>query len=200
MTHTDRELTDLLDAWSAGDPEAFEELMPLVVEDLRRMARAYLAREVPGHTLQPTALVNELYLRLANRRTVQWESRRQFFATMAELMRRILVDHARHRKALRSGGQATHTSFEETFTIPASLWGERQRDGDDFDLLALDNALSKLAEVDSRQCRIVELRYFGGLTIEETASALDLGTATVKREWRTARLWLLRALAQSGSG
>jgi RNA polymerase sigma factor (TIGR02999 family) len=188
----DHEVTELLDRWCAGDTDALEELIPLVVDDLRRIARAHLAREQAGHTLQPTALVNELYLRLAGRRAVHWESRTQFFAGMAEVMRRILVDHARRRKAAKKGGGATRLSFDEALDTPTP-WEPTIR-GTDPDLLALDHALESLAAVDPRQARIVELRYFGGLTIEETARTLGISPMTVKREWRTARLWLLRAL------
>lgn len=188
------EVTELLDAWSAGDADALERLIPLVIEDLRRIARRYLAREAPGHTLEPTALVNELYLRLAGRRSVQWESRTQFFASMAEIMRRILVDHARRRKAGKKGGGATRVSFDEE-RDHQTVWSPVLRDLD-IDLVALDDALHSLAAVDPRQARIVELRYFGGLTIEETARTLDTSPMTVKRGWRTARLWLLRELSQ----
>ncbi len=189
------EVTRLLDAWSAGDPEALEQLIPLVVDDLKQIAGAYLARERPGHTLEPTALVNELYLRLAGRRTVRWESRTQFFASMAEIMRRILVDHARRRTAVKKGGGARKLSFDEAVD-GRTLWGPAIR-AIDVDLVALDDALRSLAEVDPRQARIVELRYFGGLTIEETARTLESSPTTVKREWHTARLWLLRELGRS---
>ncbi len=185
---TTSDVTELLDAWSAGDKEALDELMPLVINDLRRMAGAYLARESPGHTLQPTALVNELYLRLAGRRTVQWESRTQFFASMAEIMRRILVDHARHRKAAKLGGGAPRLSFDEAIGVRRQL----KEPQDDLDLVALDEALKSLAEVDPRQSRIVELRFFGGMSVAETADAVGVSAATVKREWRVARAWLFR--------
>ncbi len=185
----DSEVTELLDAWSAGDAEALDRLLPLVVEDLRRMARARMAQERPGHTLEPTELVNELYLNLAGRRSVDWESRTQFFATVAQIMRRILVDHARYRKTAKMGGGARRVTLVKALDtpVPGSSAG-------DVDLVALDQALERLAGVDSRQARIVELRYFGGLTIDETAHALEISSMTVKREWRTARLWLLREL------
>ncbi len=188
----DRDVTELLDAWSDGDGSALEELIPLVLDDLRRIAGSFLARESPGHTLEPTALVNEIYLRLVGRRTVQWESRTQFFATMAQLMRRILVDHSRRRKAIKKGGDVQKSVFDETLDT-RTLWGPAIR-AIDVDLVALDDALQSLAVVDLRQARIVELRYFGGLTIEETARALETSPTTVKREWNTARLWLLREL------
>ncbi len=188
----DHEVTELLDAWSDGDEGALERLIPLVMDDLRRIARTYLARERPGHTLEPTALVNELYLRVAGRRTVQWQSRTQFFASMAEIMRRILVDHARRRKAAKKGAGAGSQSFDENLDR-GTLWGPAIR-ALEVDLVALDGALHSLAAVDERQARIVELRYFGGLTIDETATMLDSSPTTVKREWHTARLWLLREL------
>jgi len=186
------EITELLDAWSDGDADALERLIPLVVSDLRRIAEAFLARENPGHTLQPTALVNELYLRLAGRRAVGWESRTQFFAGMATIMRRILVDHARRRKAAKKGGPVPSLSLDEARDRETPWPSGLPRV--DVDLLALDLALESLAEVDPRQARIIELRYFGGLTIEETARTLGISPMTVKREWRSARLWLLREL------
>jgi RNA polymerase sigma factor (TIGR02999 family) len=188
------DVTDLLDAWSSGDPEALEELVPLVINDLRRIARAFLRKENPGHTLEPTALVNEVYLRLVGRSSVQWESRTQFFAGMAEIMRRILVDHARRRKTVKKGGNAQSFLFDESLDT-RTLWGPAIH-SINVDLVALDEALKSLAAVDPRQARIVELRYFGGLTIEETARTLESSPTTVKREWHTARLWLLRELDQ----
>ncbi len=190
------EITRLLDAWSGGEAEALERLIPVVVGELRRMAGAFLARGAPGHTLQPTALVNEVYLRLAGRRSVRYEHRTHFFATMAKVMRRILVDHARRQQTLKRGGDVTVLSFAEQRDPPAHPGGGGAA-ADEVDLLALDEALEGLAAIDPRQSRIVELRYFGGLTVEETAQTLAISPRTVKREWRTARLWLLRAL---GSG
>ena len=193
----EHEITQLLDAWSAGDPSALEQLVPLVMADLRRIAKAYLARERPGHTLQPTALINEVYLRVAGRE-VHWESRTQFLAGMAEIMRRILVDHARRRNSLKKGSGVVNLSLDELRDIPIPVdhaLGELE-----VDLVALDDALRGLAEVDPRQARIVELRYFGGLTIEETAESLEISPTSVKREWRTARLWLLRELRGGDPG
>jgi RNA polymerase sigma factor (TIGR02999 family) len=187
------EITALLDAWGEGDAEALEELLPLVLDDLRRIARGYLARERPGHTLEPTALIHEVYLRLMGRRRVHWENRRQFFTGMAEIMRRVLVDHARRKKAAKKGGGKGHAPFDEALDSH-TLWGKAIR-GINVDLVALDEALTRLAAIDSRQARTVELRYFGGLTIEETARTLECSPMTVKREWHTARLWLLRALS-----
>lgn len=187
MTRDKGEVTRLLDAWNAGEAGALDELVPLVIQDLRNMAKWYLSRERAGHTLSPTALVNELYLRLAPRRTVRWESRTQFFATMAEIMRHILVDHARSHKAAKKGGGIPPVPFDDRIGLKTPV---------DLDILALDDALKALADVDPRQSRIVELRFFCGLTIEQTAKALDVSPITVKREWRTARLWLLKELSR----
>ena len=194
MSLDEREVTELLDAWSAGDPEALERLLPLVVDDLRRIARAFLARERPDHTLSPTALVNELYLRVVGRRSVHWEGRTQFLAGAAEMMRRILVDHARRHRAAKKGGGVGRLGFDEALDAQ-TLWGPAIR-AMDIDLVALDDALVSLAAVDPRQARIVELRYFGGLTVPETARTLDCSPTTVKREWHSARLWLLRELGR----
>ena len=188
MTRPSSEVTELLAAWSDGDASALEKLAPLVIDDLRKLARAKLAREAPGHTLQPTGLVNELYLKLIDRRSVSWQGRSQFFATMAQWMRRILVDHARRRAALKKGGDAVRVTFEKAADVPES--GSKTG----LDVLALDAALERLTALDARQARIVELRYFGGLTLEETAAELQVSTMTVKREWRTARLWLAHEL------
>ena len=184
-----RDVTHLLDAWSAGDPAALDRLIPLVIGDLRRLARSYMVRQRPGHTLQPTALIHEAYLRLVGRRTMSWRNRTQFFAYMASTMRRILINHARDHKAKKRGGQATCMSLDDVFGIAADSAAHAV-----VDLLDLDCALRSLAAVDPRQGRIVELRYFGGLTIDETAKVLEVSSRTVKREWHSARLWLLRAL------
>lgn len=189
MAHASSEVTRLLDDWSEGDRKAFDRLLPLVVDDLRKMARAQLARETPGHTLEATGLVNELYLKLVGKRSVHWQSRRQFFATMSQFMRRILVDHARRRAAIKQGGEVVRVTFDKAFGVPAGGAGAQG-----IDMVALDAALAELTELDARQARIVELRYFGGLTLEETATTLEVSTMTVKRDWRTARLWLLRRL------
>ncbi len=183
------QVTQLLDRWGDGDPEALDGLMPLIVEDLRRIARNHLAAESAGHTLQPTALVNEVYLRLAGRRSVQWRNRQQFFAFVAGLMRRILVDHARKRRTAKRGSGAVKIAFDETIRLPDPA--------KDPDLLALDDGLKGLAKVDSRQCRIVEMRYFTGLSIEEVAEVEGISPTTVKREWRTAKLWLYEHLSGS---
>lgn len=178
-------VTQLLRAWGGGDAAALDQMVPLVYEELRRQAQRYLRRESPGHTLQTTALVHEAYLRLVDQRTARWESRAQFFGVAAQLMRRILVDHARSHHAAKRGGSAIQVPLEEG-TAPAE---ER-----DVDLLALDDALTRLAQLDERQAKVVELRYFTGLGIEETAEALGISPATVKREWTMARAWLKREL------
>ena len=186
MAETDGEITQLLLAWSGGDRAAFDHLMPRVEAELRRIARRHFSREDAGHTLQPTALVNELYLRLVDRRRVRWSNRAHFFGFAAQAMRRILVDHARVRDAEKRGQGRRNLSLEEV--DEASVKRE-------VDLVALDDALRSLAEIDPRQSRLVELRYFGGLTNEEVAEVLGISPRTAYREWRTARLWLKQALS-----
>jgi RNA polymerase sigma-70 factor (ECF subfamily) len=179
-------ITQLLIDWGNGDQAALEKLMPLVYSELRRLATNYLYRERAGHTLQPTALVNEAYLRLIGQRNAKWQNRAHFFAISAQLMRRILVDHVRRHQADKRGGSEQQrlsiTSVEELATQPG------------VDLLALNEALDELAKMDSQQSRIVELKFFGGLSIEETAEVLGVGHATVEREWKSARAWLRRRL------
>ncbi len=181
-SHTN--VTQLLRDWSQGDAAALGKLIPLVFEDLREIAGHLFRREGEAHTLQPTALVNEVYLRLMDQRQVQWQNRDQFFAVAALLMRRILVDHAKSRQAAKRGRGVPNLPLEEALLVPDQ----------DVDVLALDEALSQLAEIDPRQCRIVELRFFVGLSHEEIAELLGISVTTVKREWKTARLWLFRAL------
>jgi len=175
------EVTGLLLRWSEGDSAAREALIPLVYDELRRLARQCLAGQRPDHTLQSTALVHEAYLRLAGHTSVHWENRLHFFAVAVQLMRRILVDHARKRRAAKRGGDRLRLTLDEAVTLP------KRRE---LDLIALDDALNGLAELDERQSRIVELRFFGGLSIEDTSHLLDISPATVKREWATARSWL----------
>lgn len=179
------DITALLEAWSAGEPDALSRLMPVVAHDLRQLARARLRHEVAGHTLQPTALVNELYLRLAGQRRVSWQNRAQFFAFAAQLMRRILVDHARSRQRFKRGGGQTLVALDHAAGVPAQQA---------LDILGLDHALDALAKVDERLGRVVELRVFGGLTVDEVAHVLDIGTATVKRDWASGIAWLYREL------
>jgi len=178
-------VTTLLRGWTDGNQSAMEELAPLVYEELRRVARRQMARERPGHLLQPTALVNEAFLRLIDVQQVQWRSRAHFFAMAARLMRRILVEHARARAFQKRGGGAPHITFDET-TTPA---------GTAIQIVELDDALKALATEDDRKARVVELRYFGGLSVQETAAALDVSPETVMRDWRYAKHWLLRELS-----
>jgi len=179
-------ITQLLTKWSKGDQSALDELMPLVYEELRRLASAYLRRERAGHTLQPTALVNEAYLKLVDQKSARWQNRAQFYGIAAQLMRRILVDHARVKHAEKRGGadqqRLSITSAQGISTKP------------NLDVLALNEALDELATLDPQQSRIVELKFFGGLSIEETAEIMGLGHATVERDWKMARAWLRRKL------
>src|SRR2546426_4561411 len=181
------EVTQLLLAWSEGDRTALDKLTPLVYQELRRMAHRYMSRERPGHTMQTTALVNEAYLRLVNRESVHWQNRAHFFAIAAQVMRHILVDHARSHAYAKRGGGAQTISLDEAMIVSREPAAEE---------VALDDALKELAKIDSQQSRIVELRFFGGLTIEETAEVLHLSAATIKREWSTAKAWLYHELAK----
>jgi RNA polymerase sigma factor (TIGR02999 family) len=175
-------VTQLLIDWGRGDQAALDKLMPLVYAELRRLAGNYLRRERADHTLQPTALVNEAYLRLVDQRSARWQNRAQFFGVAAQLMRRILVDHARlHQAQKRGGTEQRRMSLADV---------DRMSDKPDLDLLALNEALNELAEVDPQQSRIVELKFFGGLSIEETSEVLNIGHATVERDWKMARAWL----------
>lgn len=191
LSEPSQEVTQLLDAWSAGDRAALDRLVPLVIGDLRSLARAYLARENPGHTLQPTALVNEAFLRLIGRRQVRIESRVQFFSVLAQTMRRILVDHARRKKAARHGGGATPVPLEAALDLPMKT---------DVDLVALDEALDELTSFAPRQAEAVQLSYFGGLTFDEIALALEVSPVTVKRDLKAAKMWLLKELERRGAG
>jgi RNA polymerase sigma factor (TIGR02999 family) len=174
-------ITQLLLKWSGGDSSAREELMPLVYDELRRLASAYLRRERANHTLQPTALVNEAYLRLVDQQKVEWQNRAQFFGLAARLMRNILVDHARSHQAAKRGGQQYSVSLSRA---------DRVLEKPEIDLVALHEALERLATHDEQKGHIVELRFFGGLTIDETAEVLDISHATVERDWKMARAWL----------
>lgn len=184
------QVTELLQLWSEGDTTAREELVPLVYDELRRMARHSLAGSGRDQTLQSTALVHEAYLRLVNHPSVHWDNRIHFFAVAAKLMRRILIDHTRMRRAKKRGGDSLTLVLDDAVALP----GRRE-----VDVIELDHALNALAALDERQCRLVELRFFAGLTIEETSQALDVSPATVKREWATARLWLLREMSRCAS-
>ena len=176
----------MLQDWSEGDREVPARLMPLVYDELRRLALSYLRRERPDHTLQPTALVNEAYLRLADQSNVGFHDRAHFFGVAAKVMRRILVDHARRHHAEKRGGLNRRLPLDEVEATPA---------GFDFDLVALDDALQALAAQDMRKSRIVELRFFGGLSVEETAKVLGVSAPTVKNDWRIAKAWLRRELS-----
>lgn len=183
-------ITELLVAWSDGDGDALDRLLPLVYDELHRQAARYLNRERPGHTLQPTALVNEVYLRLIDQRRVSWRNRAQFFGVAAQLMRRILVSHARARRAEKRGG-----GVERRITFDERLASSRQQQ--DVNLLALDDALTKLEALDAGKGRMVELRFFSGLSVEETALVLGVSPRTVDRQWQTAKAWLRREMARS---
>ena len=180
------DITRLLRAWASGDEGAVEKLTPLVYDELHRLAHRYMTREAPGHTLQTTALINEVYLRLVNLREVSWQDRAHFFAVCARLMRHILTDFARSRRYIKRGANAPHVSLDEALTVSREL---------PTDLLALDDALKDLANVDLRASQLVELRFFGGLSAEETAEVLKISTETVTRDWRMAKSWLLRELS-----
>jgi RNA polymerase sigma factor (TIGR02999 family) len=179
-------VTELLHSWHSGDETARDRLVPLVYGELHRLARMQLARERGGHTLQPTALVHEAYLRLRSHRHLDWQGRTHFFALAATTMRRILISHARKHRAVKRGHGGVAVTLCEEHAMTAAC---------DVDLIALDAALSELERLDRRQCRVVEMRYFGGLTIEETADALGISPATVKLDWSLARAWLFRELS-----
>jgi RNA polymerase sigma factor (TIGR02999 family) len=187
MTPSARDVTQLLVDWGKGNKEALDKLIPLVYDELRRLADHYLRRERPDHTLQPTALVHEAYLRLVNQRNVDWHNRAQFFGIAAELMRRILLEHARSHHAAKRGGGEQKLSLDEAMGL------SKKRE---VDLIALDDALTSLAAVDPQKSRIVELRFFGGLTIEETAKLLGVSPITVNRAWRITKAWLLREISK----
>ena len=189
MTLSTPGLTELLDDWQRGDRTALEKLTPLIYDELRRIAHRYVQRERSGHTLQTTALVNEAYLRLAVQEKIEWQNRAHFFAVSAQVMRHILIDHARRRRFAKHGGDAQQVSLEE-----ASLMTEQRA----AELVALDEALDELAKLDPRKMRVVELRYFGGLSLEETADVLEISVMTVRRDWRAAKAWLFRRMKDEG--
>jgi len=182
-----KEITQLLIAWNEGDQRARDELTPLIYDELRRLARGYLRRERPGHTLQPTALVHEAFLRLIDQSQVNWQNRAHFFGAAARLMRQILINHAEARRAAKRGGEAERVSLDDV---------DHSAVGREIDLVALNEALTNLERIDPLQGRIVELRYFSGLTVEEVAEVMGVSPATVKREWSTARAWLRRELSR----
>ena len=186
---TPHEITELLLEWSNGDQSALERLTPLVYDELRRLARRYMVHERAGHTLQTTALAHEAYVRLIDQSRVQWRNRAHFFAIAAQLMRRILVDYARRRRYAKRGGERQKISLEPAAVVSQEITA---------DLVALDDALKSLADIDSRRSRVVELRFFGGLSVKETAEVLSVSVETVMRDWNLARAWLYREMSHEG--
>ena len=191
MEASPHEVTQLLRAWSGGEESALEKLVPLVYGELHRLAQRYMARERPGHTLQTTALVNEAYLRLVDSRQASWQDRAHFFAVCAQMMRRILVDRARSRQALKRGTDAPALELDEALLVVEERGA---------DLVALDDALKRLAALDPRKGQVVEMRFFGGLSVEETTEVLKVSKETVMRDWKLAKSWLRRGLSQENSG
>jgi len=188
MTRSPQDVTQLLVAWCNGDLQARDELMPLVYQELHRLAHQYMSRERPGHTLQTSALVNEAFLRLADQRDVQWQNRAHFVGLAGQMMRRILVDYARNRGYAKRGGGACQVSLNEELIVSEERSAE---------VVALDDALQSLARLDERKSRLVELRFFGGLSIEETAEVLGVSPGTVMRDWTLAKAWLRREMSEN---
>lgn len=186
MAQTSQNVTQLLIGWSNGDKQALDALLPVVYEELRKQAARYLRRERVGHTLQTTALIHEAYLKLVDQKNVHWQNRAHFFGIAAQLMRRILVDHARTKKRAKRGGSDIRVSFNDANLLAPSR---------NLDIVALDKALTRLNEIDEQQSRIVELRFFSGLTVAETAEVLGISPATVKRDWSMAKAWLHREIS-----
>lgn len=180
-------LTELLRDWRQGDRTALDRLTPLVYDEIRRIAHRYMDRERQGHTLQTTALINEAYLRLLGQQQVNWNSRTHFYAVVAQVMRHVLIDHARSRLYLKRGGEAQRVPFDEATLMSTERATE---------LIALDEALNILAELDARKARVIELRYFGGFSLEETAAVLGVSVMTVRRDWRAAKAWLFQQVSQ----
>jgi len=188
MTSSPHEVTQLLVAWSNGNQAALEKLLPLVYDELHRLAHQYMNRERPGHTLQTSGLVNEAYLRLVDQREVHWQNRAHFFGIAAQMMRRILVDYARSRRYAKRGGNARQVSFDEAVIVSPERATE---------VVALDDALKRLAVIDERKSQIVEFRFFGGLSIEETAEVLKVSPGTIMRDWTLAKAWLRKEMIGS---
>jgi RNA polymerase sigma factor (TIGR02999 family) len=182
-------ITGLLVEWNKGEHSALEKLLPFVEAELRRIAHNYMRRETPGHTFQTTALINEAYLKLINQHRIQWQNRAHFFAVSAKIMRRILLNHARNNKRAKRGGGAVHVNLDDVHILSSKKSNE---------LIILDEALDRLAQFDKTKSRIVEMRYFGGLSVEETAEVMKLSVATVMRHWRLAKSWLKRELSDNG--
>lgn len=190
MAESPQNVTQMLKAWSGGDREALDKLIPVVYDQLRRQAASYLRRERVDHTLQASALINEAYLRLIEQHSMNWQNRDQFFAVAAQMMRRILVDHAKGKHREKRGGSMIKVTLGKAMEVEAGS-------GRGMDLIALDEALKRLGAIDEQQSRIVELRYFSGLSIEQTAKVLNISPATVKRDWRMAKAWLRREIGGS---
>ena len=188
-TPKQHEITQLLAEWSNGNQSALDELYPLVYDELHRLARRYMSRERKGHTLQTTALINEAYVRFVDQKNVHWANRSHFFAISAQIMRRILIDHARRYAYAKRGGGAQQVSLDEAAIVTSGIGSE---------LIRLDEALKTLAKLDERRCHVVELRYFGGLSNEEIAGVLNVSENTVTRDWNMARAWLYQQLTESG--
>jgi RNA polymerase sigma factor (TIGR02999 family) len=188
MTPSRNEVTQLLVAWGNGDQTALDQLMPLVYSELHRLAHRHIKKERPGHTLQTSALLNEAYLRLVDQRDVHWQSRAHFFSIAAQMMRRILVDYARSRRYAKRGGDARQVSFDEELIVFRQLSA---------DVIGLHDALNELAAIDERKSKVVELKFFGGLSIEETAEVLGVSTGTVMRDWTLAKAWLRLAMKRT---
>ena len=185
MTASSNEVTQLLVAWGKGDQTAFDQLMPLVYSELHRLARRHIKKERPGHTLQTSALLNEAFLRLVDQRDVHWQSRAHFFSIAAQMMRRILVDYARSRRYAKRGGDARQVTFDEELVVSRQLSA---------DVIELHDALNEMAAIDERKSKVVELKFFGGLSIEETADVLGVSPGTVMRDWTLAKAWLRLAM------
>jgi RNA polymerase sigma factor (TIGR02999 family) len=185
MTSSPKSVTQLLIEWRDGDETALDRLIPLVYDEMRRLARYYMRRERPGHTLQTAALINEAYIRLADHKGMRWQNRAHFYAVAAQAMRRVLVDHARSRQYTKRGGAASIVELDQAAIVAQEQAAE---------IVALDEALNDLAAIDPRQSKVVELRYFGGMSVEETAEVLGVSGVTVMRDWRAAKAWLLRAI------
>lgn len=186
------QLTKLLDAWSRGDPAALNELTPLIYGELRKLAKFHMSREGPGHTLQPTALINEAFLRLVSVQHTDWKSRRYFYAAASQIMRRILVDYARKKRSAKRGREAKHVPFEEALVKPDYAPAAA-------DIVAFDEALTRLKANDVRKAQVLELWFFGGMTIEEIAETMEIGTSTVRRDLEFAKVWLTRELGSIGA-
>jgi len=189
------DLTGLLIEWREGDRAALGRLTPLVYDEIRRIAHRYVQREREGHTLQTTALVNEAYLRLAGKQQINWQNRAHFFAVTAQVMRHILIDYARRRHYVKHGGEAQRIAFDEALATEEAVLMTKPRAAE---LLALDEALDELAKLDPRKSQVVELRYFGGLSLDETAEDLEISPMTVRRDWRVAKAWLFRRMKDEG--